>query len=95
MDGVCGFACTMLEYLVHAPMHVIASAQIPINVQGNCREPWNLVISLSSIFCPIFYMFLFEQFAHENAVFYFSRVLFVGSFFMLVVTTIIFALRVH
>ncbi len=89
------FACTMLEYLVHAPIRAIASAQVPANAQGELQGAMTSVISLSSIFGPIFYMLLFERFTHEGAVFYFSGAPFVGSFCVLVVTTIVFALRVR
>ncbi|WP_034989078.1 tetracycline resistance MFS efflux pump [Bartonella senegalensis] len=89
------FVCTMLEYLVHAPIRAIASAQVPINAQGELQGAMASIISLSSIFGPIFYMFLFEQFTHQNAGFYFSGAPFVGSFCVLLLTTIIFALRVR
>ncbi|MCZ2204086.1 MFS transporter [Bartonella sp. A05] len=89
------FACTMLEYLVHAPMHSIASAQVPANVQGELQGAMTSVNSLSSIIGPMFYTLLFEQFTHENAVFHFSGAPFMGSFCVLVATTIVFALRVR
>lgn len=89
------FACTMLEYLFHAPMRAIASAQVPTNVQGELQGAMNSVISLSLILGPIFYMFLFERFTQKNAVVYFSGAPFLGSFFLLVITMIIFSLRIR
>ncbi len=89
------FACTMLEYLVHAPMRAIASAQVPANAQGELQGAMTSVLSLSSIFGPIFYMLLFEQFTHEDTLLHFSGAPFVGSFFVLVITTIVFVLRVR
>ncbi|EJF77237.1 multidrug resistance protein [Bartonella sp. DB5-6] len=89
------FVCTMGEYLVQAPMRAIASAQVPLNAQGELQGAIASIFSLSLIFGPIFYMFLFEQFIHEGAVFYFSGAPFVGSFLVLVVAIIVFALRVR
>ncbi|WP_442864048.1 MFS transporter [Bartonella sp. 220B] len=89
------FSCTMLEYLVHAPMRAIASEQVPANAQGELQGAMTSVVSLSLIFGPLFYMLLFEYFTHEGAMFYFSGAPFVGSFCVLVVTTIVFALRVR
>ncbi|WP_455465635.1 hypothetical protein [Bartonella sp. B39] len=31
------FSCTILEYLVHAPMRAIVSAQVPANAQGELQ----------------------------------------------------------
>lgn len=95
MDGLYGFACTMLEYLVHSSIRAIASAQISINVQGELQGAMTSVISLSLIFGSVFYVFLFECFTDKNALFYFSGAPFVGGFFLLVVATAIFALRVR
>ncbi|WP_420913982.1 hypothetical protein [Bartonella krasnovii] len=43
-------ACTMLEYLVHAPIRASASAQVPTNVQ----EVMTSVVLLSLIFYSVF-----------------------------------------
>ncbi|WP_375619667.1 MULTISPECIES: MFS transporter [unclassified Bartonella] len=88
-------ACTMLEYLVHAPIRAIASARVPTNVQGELQGAMTSVISLSLIFGSVFYVFLFECFTDKNAQFYFSGAPFVGGFFLLVVATVIFVLRVR
>ncbi|ETS13319.1 hypothetical protein Q648_00230 [Bartonella quintana JK 12] len=89
------FVCTMFEYIVHAPLRAIASAQVPANAQGELQGAMASVVSLSSILGPIFYMLLFERFTHQDAVFYFPGAPFVGSFCVLVVTVIVFALRVR
>ncbi|WP_455481639.1 TCR/Tet family MFS transporter [Bartonella sp. B35(2025)] len=89
------FACTMLEYLIHAPMRSIASTQVPKNAQGALQGAMTSIFSLSSIFGPIFYTLLFERFTREGTAFYFPGAPFVGSFCILVITTIIFALRVR
>ncbi|MBX4335081.1 MFS transporter [Bartonella raoultii] len=89
------FLCTMFEYLFHAPMRAIASAKVPVDVQGALQGAMNSVISLSLILGPIFYTFLFECFTHKNAVMYFSGAPFLGSFFVLVITAVIFFLRIR
>ncbi|EJF94549.1 tetracycline resistance MFS efflux pump [Bartonella taylorii] len=89
------FVCTMCEYLVQAPMRAIASAQVPPNVQGELQGAMTSVISLGLIFGSIFYMLLFERFTQKGMAFYFSGAPFLGSFCMLIVTTIVFALRVR
>lgn len=88
-------SCTMLEYLVHAPIRAIASAQVPTNVQGELQGAMTSVVSLSLIFGSVFYVFLFECFTDKNALFYFSGAPFVGGFLLLVVAMAIFALRVR
>nr|WP_051039117.1 TCR/Tet family MFS transporter [Bartonella australis] len=89
------FACTILEYLVHAPMRAIASAQVPANAQGELQGAMTSVTSLGSIIGPIFYTLIFRQFTHEGAEIHFSGAPFIGSFCMVAVATIIFALRVR
>ncbi|WP_455478155.1 MFS transporter [Bartonella sp. B10] len=89
------FAFTMFEYLIHAPMRAIASAQVPKNAQGELQGAMTSILSLSSILGPIFYMLLFERFTHEGTAFYFPGAPFLGSFCILVITMIIFALRVR
>ncbi|WP_026017344.1 tetracycline resistance MFS efflux pump [Bartonella birtlesii] len=89
------FACTMFEYLIHAPMRAIASEQVPENVQGELQGAMISVVSLSLIFGSIFYMFLFEWFTHADTVFYFSGAPFVGGLCVLVIAMIVFALRIR
>ncbi len=47
-------ACTMLEYLVHAPIRAIASAQAPINIQGELHGAMTSVVSLGLMFGSVF-----------------------------------------
>lgn len=89
------FACTMFEYLVHAPMRSIAAAQVPANAQGELQGAMTSINSLSLIIGPMFYTLLFEKFTHENAILHFSGAPFMGSFCVFFVTIIVFALRVR
>ncbi|ALE03599.1 MFS transporter [Bartonella ancashensis] len=88
------FSCTVFEYLVHAPMRSIASAQVPVNAQGELQGAMTSVTSLSAVIGPVFYTLLFEQFTHENTPFYFSGAPFAGSFCVLLLAILIFVLRV-
>ncbi|WP_345096715.1 MFS transporter [Bartonella acomydis] len=89
------FACTMFEYLIHAPMRAIVAKQVPENVQGELQGAMVSVASLSLIFGSIFYTFLFEWFTHAKPVFYFAGAPFVGGFCILVIAMIIFASRIR
>ncbi|MBA9083149.1 MULTISPECIES: TCR/Tet family MFS transporter [Bartonella] len=89
------FVCTVLEYLVHAPIRSIAAAQVPANAQGELQGAMTSITSLSLIIGPIFYTFLFEQFTHKDTAFHFSGAPFAGSFCVLFLAILVFAFWVR
>jgi len=66
------FSVTFLEYLAHAPLRALATAQVPSSGQGELQGALTSITSLTTVLGPVVYSWLFQLGIQPQMPFFFA-----------------------